>query len=173
MHYTGPDRLEGPGGVAPPFRASVACIMLALVGIPLGIGTRKGGKSAGYVVGLFLGVLLLPPGFGVANRPGEAADTAGAVAIGFRTWSSGLAGLVFLARMERPGDRDLLSGAQAFFGGLFERLKSRKSRPGGAAAPGGRKTAAAAAACGYLHPVELPVLRGSAAGKLRINDADL
>ena len=28
--------------------------MLALVGIPLGIATRKGGKSAGYVIGLFL-----------------------------------------------------------------------------------------------------------------------
>ena len=29
--------------------------MLALVGIPLGIATRKGGKSAGYVIALFLG----------------------------------------------------------------------------------------------------------------------
>jgi hypothetical protein len=32
----------------------VACIALALVGIPLGIATRKGGKSAGYVIALFL-----------------------------------------------------------------------------------------------------------------------
>ena len=36
------------------FALPVACMMLALVGIPLGIATRKGGKSAGYVIGLFL-----------------------------------------------------------------------------------------------------------------------
>ncbi len=37
------------------FALPVACITLALVGIPLGIATRKGGKSAGYVIALFLG----------------------------------------------------------------------------------------------------------------------
>ena len=36
------------------FALPVACIMLALVGIPLGIATRKGGKSAGYVNAVFL-----------------------------------------------------------------------------------------------------------------------
>jgi len=36
------------------FALPVACIALALVGIPLGIATRKGGKSAGYVIALFL-----------------------------------------------------------------------------------------------------------------------
>src|SRR5258708_7821952 len=32
----------------------LACMMLALVGIPLGVSSRKGGKSGGYVTGIFL-----------------------------------------------------------------------------------------------------------------------
>ena len=36
------------------FALPFACIMLALVGIPLGVSSRKGGKSSGYVWGVFL-----------------------------------------------------------------------------------------------------------------------
>ena len=32
----------------------LACIMLALVGVPLGVASRKGSKSSGYVTGVFL-----------------------------------------------------------------------------------------------------------------------
>ena len=36
------------------FALPVACFMLALVGIPLGASSRKGGRSAGYVWAIFL-----------------------------------------------------------------------------------------------------------------------
>jgi len=36
------------------FALPVACIMLAMVGIPLGASSRKGGRSAGYVWAIFL-----------------------------------------------------------------------------------------------------------------------
>ncbi len=36
----------------------------------------------------------------------------------------GLAGLIFLSRMERPGDRDLLAGVRDTFGHWFERVKT-------------------------------------------------
>ena len=32
----------------------IACLVLALVGIPLGVSSRKGGKSGGYVTAVFL-----------------------------------------------------------------------------------------------------------------------
>ncbi len=36
------------------FALPIACFVLALVGLPLGLATRKGGKSAGFVVAIFL-----------------------------------------------------------------------------------------------------------------------
>ena len=36
------------------FALPVACLMLAMVGIPLGIATRKGGRAAGYVNAIFV-----------------------------------------------------------------------------------------------------------------------
>ena len=35
----------------------LACVVLALVGIPLGISSRKGGKSTAFVLTVFLGFL--------------------------------------------------------------------------------------------------------------------
>src|ERR1035441_3775756 len=46
MHYQGPDRIEATIELDQRFALPVACVMLALVGIPLGVATRKGGKSA-------------------------------------------------------------------------------------------------------------------------------
>ena len=43
------------------FALPVACLMLALVGIPLGTSSRKGGRSAGYVWAHLPCVLLLLP----------------------------------------------------------------------------------------------------------------
>ena len=51
----GPDWIEVRVELHQRFALPVACIVLAMVGIPLGIATRKGGKSAGYVIALFLG----------------------------------------------------------------------------------------------------------------------
>jgi LPS export ABC transporter permease LptG/LPS export ABC transporter permease LptF len=131
LHYTGPDRIEAQVELHRRFALPVACIMLALVGIPLGIATRKGGKSAGYVIGLFLAFFCYHLSsvslIGLARQRTLPVP----VAIWIPDVVFGLAGLLFLARMERPGDRDLLSGVQAAFGGLFERLKSRKAgQPG-------------------------------------------
>jgi LPS export ABC transporter permease LptG/LPS export ABC transporter permease LptF len=111
------------------FALPVACIMLALVGIPLGIATRKGGKSAGYVIGLFLAFfcyyLSLISLIGLAKQRTLPVP----VAVWLPDAVFGLAGIIFLARMELPGDRDLLGSAQA----LLSRLK--RSRPDGTPEP--------------------------------------
>jgi lipopolysaccharide export LptBFGC system permease protein LptF len=54
LNYTGPDKLEASIALHQRFAYPVACIALALMGIPLGVATRKGGKSAGYVNAIFL-----------------------------------------------------------------------------------------------------------------------
>ena len=132
--------------------------MLALVGIPLGIATRKGGKSAGYVIGLFLAFFCYHLSsvslIGLAKQRTLPVP----VAIWLPDAVFGLAGLIFLARMERPGDRDLLSGVQSGLRRAVSEAQIEKAGQAGAAAPRGRRTAAAAAARRYLHPVELPVL---------------
>jgi LPS export ABC transporter permease LptG/LPS export ABC transporter permease LptF len=130
MRYQGPDAINVKLELHKRFALPIACIALALVGIPIGISTRKGGKSAGYVNAIFLAFL----GYylssvsliGVAQQkkisPMVAAWLPDAV---FFTL-----GLVFVSRMERPGDRDFLSGFNAFFGRLVDALKPKEFAPG-------------------------------------------
>jgi len=77
--------------------------MLAMVGIPLGIATRKGGKSAGYVIGLFLAFFCYHLSSVSADRPGQAADAAGAG--GHLASGRGLrpGGLIFWRAWSGPG----------------------------------------------------------------------
>jgi LPS export ABC transporter permease LptG/LPS export ABC transporter permease LptF len=127
--YSGPDWMEVRIELHRRFALPLACIMLALVGIPLGIATRKGGKSAGYIIALFLGFfcyhLASVALVGVAKQRTLPIP----VAIWLPDAAFFVAGVIFLARMERPGDRDLLSGFKSWFTGIFEALKS-KTRPG-------------------------------------------
>jgi LPS export ABC transporter permease LptG len=77
-----------------------ACIVLALVGIPLGLSAKKGGKSTGFVMTIVLVfVYYFVSLAGVAlSRQGKIAPTVG-------VWTAnvafGLAGLVLLWRSER------------------------------------------------------------------------
>lgn len=114
------------------FAMPIACIVLAMVGIPLGISTRKGGKSAGYVIAVFLGFFCYHLSsvtlIGIATKQHSLPIP---VAVWLPDIVFFLMGLVFLYRMELPGDRDLLGALQGFFGGLAERVKP-KGRAGGA-----------------------------------------
>jgi LPS export ABC transporter permease LptG len=109
------------------FALPVACIMLAMVGIPLGIATRKGGKSAGYVNAFFLAFFCYWLAW--ITLIGQA--KLGRLPVPLALWLPdalfGLAGIVLLWRMERPGDRDLLAGLQAWIGIHFQALKSKGS----------------------------------------------
>ena len=51
---TGPKWIEARIELHRRMALPLACMMLALVGIPLGVSSRKGGKSGGYVTGIFL-----------------------------------------------------------------------------------------------------------------------
>jgi LPS export ABC transporter permease LptG/LPS export ABC transporter permease LptF len=130
-HYsrTGPDWVEARIELHQRMALPLACIMLALVGIPLGVSSRKGGKSAGYVTGLFLAFFCYHLSFitliGVAKQhviPVEAAVwTPNAVFM--------LAGILLIARLERPGDRDLVGTLRGWFSAGFHRLRPRLAAP--------------------------------------------
>jgi len=85
----------------------LACVLMALVGIPLGITQRRAGKSAAVVMtaGLaFLYYMALIGFIGMARQ--------GALSPEMAVWLPNLifaiGGVVMLARLERPGDVDLM-----------------------------------------------------------------
>jgi LPS export ABC transporter permease LptG len=122
---SGPDWIEMQIELHRRFAYPLACIMLAMVGIPLGISTRKGGKSAGYVVALFLGFFCYHLSSVTLAGVARQKTLPVPVAIWIPDVLFGIVGLVFLYRMERPGDRDLLSGLQAGMRGILEKFKSK------------------------------------------------
>ncbi len=110
-----------------------ACLMLGLVGIPLGVQSRKGGKSSGYITAIFLAFFCYYLSFitltGMARR--------GSIGVELATWLPNaaffVAGLIFIARLERPGDRDLLGAARHFFVAVWHRVYVRPTRTARAA----------------------------------------
>ncbi len=84
----------------------LACILLALLGVPLGVSTRKAGKSSAFVLTVlvaFLYYMALVSLIGMAKQerlPVEAAVWAPNIALC-------ILGLALVARQELPGDRDL------------------------------------------------------------------
>ncbi|MEX2262580.1 MAG: LptF/LptG family permease [Bryobacteraceae bacterium] len=102
----------------------LACLMLALVGMSLGISSRKGGKSAGYVMGIFLAFFCYHLAFisltGVARQRTLPVE----VALWIPNAAFALAGIVMLLRLERPGERDVI----AALGAWSRRFRARPPR---------------------------------------------
>ncbi|MGA2116890.1 MAG: LptF/LptG family permease [Bryobacteraceae bacterium] len=131
MRYprNGPDYTEVQIELHKRFSLPLACITLALVGIPLGVATRKGGKSAGYVIALFLGFFCYNLSslalIGVAKQHTLPVP----VALWLPNAAFFVAGVVFLYRMESPGDRDLLGGLNDVFGRVTGLFRAKRNAP--------------------------------------------
>ena len=90
-------------------------MLLALTGIPLGVGSRRSGKSSAYVLTVALAFLYYM-GLISAINFGAARDRARpASRCGFPTWSSRFSGFSMLARLEAPGDRDYIGRLARLF----------------------------------------------------------
>lgn len=104
------------------FALPVACLMLAIVGIPLGTSSRKGGRSAGYVWAIFLAFFCYYLSYitltGLARSHSMRVDVASWLpnAVFF------IAGIVMIARMETPGDKDFLGAIGRSLGAAFARI---------------------------------------------------
>jgi LPS export ABC transporter permease LptG/LPS export ABC transporter permease LptF len=113
----------------------IACLVLALVGIPLGLSTRRSGKSTGVVltvVLVFIYFTLLISGIGLAQKQ--------KLPVGPAVWGADVffacIGLLLVLRLDAPGDRDWLTvlrnWAMSLFGaagGSADRWRNALRRP--------------------------------------------
>jgi LPS export ABC transporter permease LptG/LPS export ABC transporter permease LptF len=83
----------------------LACLMLALVGIPLGVSSRKGGKSGAFVITVALAFLYYMGLMSLVRLADQGAMNP-ALAAWLPNILFGLAGLFLIARLETPGDKD-------------------------------------------------------------------
>ena len=125
-------RVELHGRFALPF----ACLMLALVGIPLGASSRKGGRSAGYVWGILLSFFVYYLGYITLTGLARSRSMSPELASWLPNAAFGLAGVFLITRMEIPGDRDLIGSVRKFFDALTDRIAGRLARPRRAEKPG-------------------------------------
>jgi LPS export ABC transporter permease LptG/LPS export ABC transporter permease LptF len=87
------------------FALPLACIMLALIGIPLGVSSRKGGKSGAFVITVALAFLYYM-GLMSLVRLADQGVLNPALAAWLPNIVFGLAGLLLMSRLETPGDKD-------------------------------------------------------------------
>ena len=111
----------------------LACFLLAMVGLPLGISQRKAGKSVSFVLTVLLAFLYYMGFISLVSLARQ-----GTLPVEVAVWLPnaifGLAGLVLIVRLERPGDFDLIAlisnRLREAFSSLAQRFESRAERGG-------------------------------------------
>jgi lipopolysaccharide export system permease protein len=121
----GPDWVEARIELHRRLALPVACLVLALVGIPLGVSSRKGGKSGGYVTAVFLAFFCYYLAFITLVNLARQRALPVEVAIWLPNAVFALAGVFFVARMERPGGRDFVGDLRDAFHAALGRLRGR------------------------------------------------
>jgi LPS export ABC transporter permease LptG/LPS export ABC transporter permease LptF len=102
----------------------LACLLLAFVGIPLGVSSRKGGKSGAFVVTVALAFLYY---MGLISLIGLARH--GTVPVPLAVWTPNMVlaiiGLTLMIGLEQPGDRDWIGAVRGGLKALYARLSGR------------------------------------------------
>lgn len=108
-----------------------ACILLALVAIPLGVSSRKSGKSAAFVLTVFLAFLYFMAQVSLIGLAKQG-TLSPVVAAWIPNVLFAAVGLALLIRLERPGDRDLVGAIRnrflETFTGLAEHYRLKRER---------------------------------------------
>jgi LPS export ABC transporter permease LptG/LPS export ABC transporter permease LptF len=104
------------------FALPLACVLLGLVGIPLGVSSRKGGKSAAFIMTVmlafiyYLGFITL---IGLARK--------GSLPVPLAVWTPdavfAAVGIFLLSRLEVPGDHDIAGWLRRAGQDLMDKLK--------------------------------------------------
>ncbi len=101
-----------------------ACLLLALVGIPLGVSTRKAGRSGAFVLTVFLALLYYTALISLIRVAQE-----GRLPAELAVWTPNLifavAGVILMSRLERPGERDVIGAVRGVFTKLTRKIGSR------------------------------------------------
>lgn len=125
------DRVEAGIEFHQRFALPLACMLLALVGIPLGISSRKGGKSAAFVMTVVLAFLYY---LGFITLIGLAKK--GSLSVPVAVWTPdfvfAVVGLALISRLEKPGDQDLTAILRTFSLQFLDQLKALRPKPGAA-----------------------------------------
>ena len=82
-----------------------ACILLSLIGIPLGVSSRKGGKSAAFVLTVALAFTYWTALIGASGLARQHKLPVG-IAVWLPNTVFAIIGLIMLVRLERPSTRD-------------------------------------------------------------------
>lgn len=101
-----------------------ACFLLALVGIPLGVSSRKGGKSGAFVITVAVAFIYWI-GLIAANGLAKQQKLPVGIAMWIPNAIFAVVGLILLARMERPGDRDWYAIVIAWFTGAWRAMRTK------------------------------------------------
>jgi LPS export ABC transporter permease LptG/LPS export ABC transporter permease LptF len=109
-----------------------ACMLLALLGIPLGVSTRKGGKSTAFVVTVSLAFLYWM-GLIAMNGLAKQHKLPVEIAVWIPNAVFALIGLTLLIRLERPGQRDWVGSVRGAIERMFARLRGGLASGGQAA----------------------------------------
>jgi LPS export ABC transporter permease LptF/LPS export ABC transporter permease LptG len=99
-----------------------ACVLLALIGIPLGASSRKTGKSGAFVITVFLAFLYYTGLVSLVRLANQ-----GAVPVIPAIWAPNAIfaafGMALMFGLDRPGDRDIIGRLRARFAGLWARVR--------------------------------------------------
>ena len=115
----------------------LACILLGVVGIALGASSRKAGKSMAFVVTVFLAFLYYMGLISLISLA-QQGTLPPAPAVWFPNAVFAVAGIILLARLERPGDRDLVDSVKSLFQSAWSRVRKGVAEPERRGVPTGR-----------------------------------
>jgi LPS export ABC transporter permease LptF/LPS export ABC transporter permease LptG len=99
------------------FALPLACILLSLAGVPLGITTRRAGKSGAVVLTVAL-ALIYYIGLGTLVSLSRQGKLSPALAVWLPDMIFAAFGIAMLTRLEKPGDRDVIGRILSFFRGF-------------------------------------------------------
>jgi LPS export ABC transporter permease LptG/LPS export ABC transporter permease LptF len=101
-----------------------ACFLLALIGIPLGVSSRKGGKSGAFVVTVALAFVYWI-GLIAANGLAKQQKLPVGIAMWIPNAIFAVVGLFLLTRMEVPGDRDWYGTIAGWVASVWTSLRGK------------------------------------------------
>jgi LPS export ABC transporter permease LptG/LPS export ABC transporter permease LptF len=104
------------------FALPPACMLLALIGISLGVSSRKGGKSSAFVLTVALAFIYWMGMLG-ANGLAKQHKLPVGVAVWIPNAVFALIGLVLLTRLELPGDRNWVTHISNGIASIWARLR--------------------------------------------------
>ena len=107
------------------FALPLACILLSLAGVPLGITTRRAGKSGAVVLTVAL-ALIYYIGLGTLVNLSKQGKLSPALAVWLPDILFALFGLAMLTRLEKPGDRDIVGRILMYFRGFSRQTQQQR-----------------------------------------------